>query len=124
MERSLTPMSSSNDMAASPQEIGPVDSPDLSRWTFLTNHAHVLALISRHPQIVLRQVAARIGITERAVQRIILELEQGGFIVREKVGRQNFYQVKGDKPLRHPVQVDCVVQDLLDLIARQDSSTS
>ncbi len=90
------------------------DSP--ARWTFLTNHAHVLSLIHSDPQIVLRQVAAEVGITERAVQRIIHDLEEGGFIRRERVGRQNRYQVLTDKSLRHPIESHRNIGDLLRLI--------
>lgn len=112
----------SNDPAGSSTNSRPVESPALrpvfNRWNFLTNHAYVLVLLSRHPSIVLRKVAAEVGITERAVQRIIHELEQDGFIVREKVGRQNYYQVNGDKNLRHPIEEHCLIQELLDFISR------
>lgn len=86
------------------------------RWTFLTNHAHVLILLDRDPNLVLRQVAAQIGITERAVQRIIADLEEGGFIEREKVGRKNHYRVMTDRPLRHPVEQHRSIGQLLDLV--------
>ncbi len=93
------------------------DSPDsLTRWTFLTNHAHVLAVVHSDPQLVLRQVAFKVGITERAVQRIILDLEEGGFIQREKVGRQNRYQVLTNQSLRHPIEAHRKIGDLLKLI--------
>ena len=58
-----------------------------SRWTFLTNHSHVLIVLDSEPELVLREVAARVGITERAVQRVVQDLEEGGFIRRERVGR-------------------------------------
>lgn len=90
------------------------DSP--VRWTFLTNHAHVLSLLHSNPQIVLRQVATEVGITERAVQRIIHDLEEDGFIQRERVGRQNRYQVFTDKSLRHPIESHRNIGDLLKLI--------
>ena len=90
----------------------------LTRWTFLTNHAHVLALLHEDPEKVLREVAAEVGITERAVQRIIRELEAGGFIERERVGRQNRYRVLVDQPLRHPVEAHRTIGDLLQLINR------
>lgn len=90
--------------------------PDSGRWTFLTNHALVLLLLAKHRSMVLREVAARIGITERAVQRIVQELDQEGFIVRERVGRQNYYRIKSHKGLRHPIGRHCLLQDLLDLI--------
>lgn len=128
MEVRLTPIASTNDPAGSPQDTGFVESSglgaDLSRCTFLTNHALVLVCLSRHPSIVLREVAARVGITERAVQRIIHELDQEGFIVREKIGRQNYYQVKGDRSLRHPIGQHCSIRELLDLIVQAKTSES
>jgi DNA-binding MarR family transcriptional regulator len=87
-----------------------------ARWTFLTNHTHVLAVLHSDPQLVLRQVAVRVGITERAVQRIIQELEEGGFITREKVGRQNRYKVLSNQSLRHPIEAHRNIGDLLRLI--------
>lgn len=127
MELRLTP-TSTNDTAGSPQDTGlvqsPASRPDLNRCAFLTNHALVLVLLSRHPSIVLREVAARVGITERAVQRIIHELDQEGYIVREKVGRQNYYQVRGDKHLRHPIGAHCPIRELLDLIIQKRTSES
>ncbi|MEO1530048.1 MAG: winged helix-turn-helix transcriptional regulator [Planctomycetota bacterium] len=86
------------------------------RWTFLTNHAHVLAVLHSDPDKVLRNVAAEVGITERAVQRIIQDLEDGGFIERERVGRQNHYRVLTKKPLRHPIESHRKIGDLLKLI--------
>lgn len=87
-----------------------------SRWTFLTNHSHVLILLNRNPSMVLREVASEIGITERAVQRIIADLEQGGFIKREKVGRQNHYRILSEEHLRHPVEQHCTIGDVLKVI--------
>ncbi len=86
------------------------------RWTFLTNHAHVLVLLKAEPELILREVANRVGITERAVQRIIQDLESAGFIRRQKVGRQNQYQVLTDQPLRHPIESHRTIGDLLRLI--------
>jgi len=87
-----------------------------TRWTFLTNHAHVLALLHSDPELILRQVAVEVGITERAVQRIVQDLEEGGFIQREKVGRQNRYHVMTDQSLRHPIEAHRKIGDLLKLI--------
>jgi len=87
------------------------------RWTFLTNHAHVLILLDADSDIVLREVAARVGITERAVQRIIQDLEDSGFIRRERVGRQNRYRVLKTQPLRHPIEAHRKIGDLLRLIS-------
>lgn len=88
------------------------------RWTFLTNHAHVLAVLHDDSELVLREVAVRVGITERAVQRIIQDLEEEGFIRIEKVGRQNHYQVLTNQPLRHPIESHRNIGDLLGLIAK------
>ena len=86
------------------------------RWTFLSNHAHVLIVLYAEPDLVLREVATRVGITERGVQRIVQDLEDGGFIRREKVGRKNHYQVITDQPLRHALEAHRKIGDLLNLI--------
>lgn len=87
------------------------------RWTFLTNHAHVLIVLHRNPTIVLREVALEVGITERAVQRIIQDLEEEGFLHREKIGRRNHYEVLTDQALRHPIEKHKSIGDLLNLVA-------
>ena len=94
----------------------PVSVEAPSRWTFLTNHAHVLIALSANPDLVLREVALLVGITERGVQRIVQDLEDGGFIRREKAGRKNHYQVLTDQPLRHPIEAHRTIGDLLKLI--------
>lgn len=86
-------------------------------WTFLTNHAHVLIVLYSEPGLVLREVAGRVGITERAVQRIVQDLEGDGFIRREKIGRKNQYEVVTNKALRHPVESHRDIGDLIRLIA-------
>jgi predicted transcriptional regulator len=86
------------------------------RWTFLTNHAHALILLAHDPSIVLREVAVRIGITERAVQRIVADLADGGFLEVERIGRKNHYRILGDRPLRHPIEAHHTIGELLDLI--------
>ena len=86
------------------------------RWTFLTNHAHVLIQLHADSELVLREVAAKVGITERAVQRIVHELEEEGFIERERVGRRNHYRVLAGNNFRHPIEAHCKVSDLLDLV--------
>jgi hypothetical protein len=86
------------------------------QWTFLTNHSHVLVLLARNSSLVLREVAQQVGITERAVQRIIADLEAGGFVVREKIGWQNHYQIRANQPLRHPIESHRTIGDLLALL--------
>lgn len=91
----------------------PDSAPD---WTFLTNHAHVLFCLARESDIRLRDVAERVGITERAVQRIVTELEDAGYITRQRNGRRNSYEVHMHQPLRHPIESQRSVRDLLELI--------
>ena len=93
-----------------------VDRKASHSWTFLTNHAHVLAVLHSDPEKVLREVAIEVGITERAVQRIIQDLEEGGFIERERVGRQNRYRIRKEQSLRHPIEAHRKIGDLLKLI--------
>lgn len=98
------------------RELRETDREEGPRWTFLTNHAHVLILLHADPGLLLREVAARVGITERAVQRILQELEEAGVVQRERIGRRNQYEIRTDVPLRHPIEAHCSVADLLKLI--------
>jgi DNA-binding MarR family transcriptional regulator len=87
--------------------------PQLPPWTFLTNHAHVLIAISRDPELRQRDIAYAVGITVGAVQRIIHELEEGGYVRSERVGRRNRYTIIADKPLRHPLEDQHTVEELI-----------
>lgn len=87
-----------------------------SGWTFLTNHAHVLFCIARDPEVRLRDVAAQVGITERAVQRIVTDLEGEGYLSVYKEGRRNRYRIHPDRPLRHPMERHRMVKALVDLV--------
>lgn len=91
-------------------------------WTFLTNYAHVLIVLDSDPDMVLREVATRVGITERAVQRIVQELEEEGFLRRERVGRRNHYQITSGKHLRHPVESHCTIDQVLALVAEANTA--
>ncbi len=88
----------------------------VSGWTFFTNHAHVLFCISQDPDIRLRDVATRVGITERATQRIVAELEEGGYLSHERVGRRNRYEVQTDEHLRHPIEAHVTLGELMDML--------
>lgn len=90
---------------------------DRPAWTFLSNHAHVLVCLSRDPGVRLRDVAAMVGITERAVQMIVADLEEAGYLTRERVGRRNRYHLTGRKRLRHPLEDHVRIGDLLGLLA-------
>jgi predicted transcriptional regulator len=87
-----------------------------AEWTFLTNHAHVLIYLEREPGATLRRVAEAAGITERAVQRIVAELEEAGFLSRSRQGRRNVYAIHAGLPLRHPIESHRTVDDLLTLV--------
>lgn len=87
-----------------------------STWTFLTNHAHVMIAISRNPEIRQRDVADQVGITIGAVQRIVHELVEGGYLISERVGRRNHYRINGDKSLRHPMESGHNIDELVTLL--------
>lgn len=87
-----------------------------SSWTFLTNHGHVLVCIAREPGIRIRELASTIGITERAVQRIVAELVESGYLIKTRDGRRNQYEVKNETLMRHPVESQCKVAGLLAVV--------
>lgn len=126
MRQRLSSRTTSAGRRAVSRRAGPADRPvrdpgflrpdPTARWTFLTNHAHVLILLSKSPDTVLREVATRVGITERAVQRIIADLERDGFLVRAKVGRRNAYRIRADRPLRHPIESHRSIRDLIEMV--------
>lgn len=89
----------------------------MGEWTFLTNHAHVLLCVTRNPQARLRDVAADVGITERAAQRIVAELSDAGYLEITREGRRNRYHLHTDKPLRHPLESHHAVGEVLNLLA-------
>ncbi len=91
------------------------ESPARARWTFLTNHAHVLIALTREPSARVRDIAELVGITERAVLQILSDLEGGGVIERAREGRRNIYRVNPDVQLRHPLESDHRVAELLSL---------
>ncbi len=91
----------------------------MATWTFLTNHAHVLLSVWEDPEARVRDIATRVGITERAVQRILQELESEEYLIRERVGRRNRYRVRADRPFRHPVEDHRPVSLLLELIGKR-----
>lgn len=91
------------------------------RWTFLTNHAHVLLCLARSPELRLRDVAVEVGVTERAVQRIVADLEEGGYLTRRRAGRQNAYEINTEGPMRHPVEAHATVHALIDLVVGREA---
>ena len=105
--------------AENPSQPNPQPKP----WTFLTNHARVLLLIASDPDTRLRSVAVNIGITERATQRIVADLEEAGYLSHEKVGRRNRYQIDASAHLRHPLERSIEIDKLIGLfVARAEGS--
>jgi DNA-binding transcriptional ArsR family regulator len=108
-------------VAAKPKPVARRSSASIDRgastaWTFLSNHAHVLLLLARDPEIRLRDVSERVGITERAVQRIVADLEAAHYIERERQGRRNRYRVHPEMPLRHPVEAHRRIGSLIAMV--------
>lgn len=95
-----------------------------SSWTFFTNHSHVLFCLARNPEETLREVAAQVGITERAVQRIVGELEEAGVLTRRRAGRRNHYTIDPEVRLRHPVEGHCRAADLIEMVVSADAPAS
>lgn len=92
-------------------------------WTFLTNHAHVLLCVSRNPDILLREVAQRVGITERAAQQIMADLVGEGYVIRDRVGRRNHYVVVPQRPFRHAIERDHAIGELLAVLGPTPGET-
>ena len=90
---------------------------DPKTWTFLTNHAQVLLCLAETPDIRLRDVAERVGITERATQRILAELIEGGYVKTERVGRRNRYTVDRRHAMRHSAQLGHEIGALLQALS-------
>jgi DNA-binding IclR family transcriptional regulator len=94
----------------------------MADWTFFTNHAHVLFCIAADPGIRLRDVADRVGVTERAAQRIVADLVEAGYLQRARDGRRNRYQIRTELPLRHPVEHEHQIGEILALLQPHSST--
>jgi DNA-binding MarR family transcriptional regulator len=92
-------------------------------WTFLTNHARVLLCIARDPGVRLRDIAARLDITERSAYGIVTDLTEAGYIVKQKDGRRNRYEIQEHLPLPEPTSRDRTVGEVLALLAGDDASS-
>jgi len=89
-------------------------------WTFLSNYGHVLVCLAKNPDTRLREVADRVGITERSAMRVITHLDEAGILRREKEGRRNHYRIDLSAPLRHPIEAHCTVGALLELVLSRE----
>jgi DNA-binding transcriptional ArsR family regulator len=87
------------------------------RWAFLSSHGAVLIEVARSPHATVREIAERAGLTERQAHRVLADLVEEGYVLRERVGRRNRYRVDESHPLRHPSVAERRVGDLLALIA-------
>lgn len=96
----------------------------MAEWTFLTNHAHALVCIARDPGLRLRDVAERVGVTERAAQRIVSELVDAGYLERLREGRRNSYRVRPERPLRHPLEHGHRIGEILEVLHEQVGADS
>ena len=85
-------------------------------WTVFSNYAHVLVCLAENPDARLRDVAQRVGITERTALRLVTQLEQSGILMRIKEGRRNSYIINPGERLRHPIEAHCTVGELLETI--------
>jgi DNA-binding Lrp family transcriptional regulator len=87
-------------------------------WTFFSNYGHVLVCLAQNPEVRLRDVAQQVGITERAVQKIVRDMQDAGFITISKQGRCNRYRINKRRSLRHGLESHCTVGKLLALVSR------
>lgn len=88
------------------------------RWTFLSNHAHVVIALAKTPHLRIRDLAEAVGVTERAVAQVLADLEEAGVITRHREGRRNVYSIDARVSLRHPVEAHRTVGDILRLAER------
>jgi predicted transcriptional regulator len=93
-------------------------------FRFVTNHAHVLQVVSSDPTARLRDIAETVGITERTAAQIVTDLEQAGYLTKSRDGRRNHYEVHEELPLRHPQHRHHTVGDLIRFLQTPASSSS
>jgi len=94
----------------------------VTHWTFLTNHAHVLLCVAEVPDVRVREIAETVGVTERAAQRILTELEEAGYISKTRDGRRNRYSINPGVRMRHPMDQEHHIGELVDLLAKPSTS--
>lgn len=99
-------------------------SPAPRTWTFLTNHGHVIVYLTGSPDARIRDVAEGVGITERAAQGILRDLVHAGYVTATRVGRRNTYRIDASMPLRHPLEADHTIGELLAALGTEATSQS
>ena len=93
----------------------------MAEWSFFTNHARVLICIARDPGVRLRDLAVALGITERSAYGIVTDLVEAGYVVKDKDGRRNHYQVEAQLPLPEPISRERTIGDVLGLLVDADA---
>ena len=91
----------------------------MERWSFLTNHARVLLCLAHDPGARLRDIAASLGITERSAHSIVTDLTEAGYLIRQKIGRRNRYQIQAHLPLPGPGAREPAIGEIVALFAAQ-----
>jgi len=91
----------------------------VTQWTFLTNHAHVLLCVAANPDARVREIAQTVGVTERATQRILTELEDAGYLTKARDGRRNRYTLNPEARMRHPMDQEHHIGELVTLLTAQ-----
>ncbi|MGN7189487.1 MULTISPECIES: winged helix-turn-helix domain-containing protein [unclassified Curtobacterium] len=94
----------------------------MTQWTFLTNHAHVLLCVAANPDARVREIAQTVGVTERATQRILTELEDAGYLTKARDGRRNRYTLNPDARMRHPMDQEHHIGELVTLLTAQPAA--
>jgi len=94
----------------------------VTQWTFLTNHAHVLLCVAANPDARVREIAQTVGVTERATQRILTELEDAGYLTKARDGRRNRYTLNPDARMRHPMDQEHHIGELVTLLTAQPAA--
>jgi DNA-binding IclR family transcriptional regulator len=95
----------------------------MAEWSFLTNHARVLVCIAHDPGARLRDIAVTLGITERSAYSIVTDLTDGGYVVKEKDGRRNRYQIQAHLPLREAITQERTIGEVLDVLVETNTRT-
>ncbi len=88
----------------------------MANWSFLTNHARVLVCIAHDPGVRLRDIAATLDITERSAFRIVTNLTDDGYVVKDSQGRRNRYEIQHHLPLREAITRERTIGEVLDLL--------
>ena len=96
----------------------------MADWSFLTNHARVLLCIAHDPGARLRDIAASLGITERSAHGIVTDLVRAGYVVKQRDGRRNRYQIQADLPLPEPGTQAPAIGEVLALLLGDEVATA